>query len=170
MNEFWVFGYGSLMWNPGFPFHERISARAHGYRRALCVRSWYHRGSEAEPGLVLGLDHGGSCHGVAFQVAAEDWPETLAYLRERELVTQVYKERRLRLTLADGRLVQALTYVVDRQHKQYAGALTVAEAIDIVRRANGHSGPNDAYVLNTVQHLRSMGIRDKWLEGVANGL
>ncbi|WP_027486898.1 gamma-glutamylcyclotransferase [Allorhizobium undicola] len=170
MNEFWVFGYGSLMWNPGFPFQEKISARAHGYRRSLCVRSWHHRGSQERPGLVLGLDFGGSCHGVAFRVGPAEWPGALSYLRERELVTHVYKERTLSLLLGDGRAVQALGYVVDRDHPQYAGRLSVDEAVGVVANASGHSGPNDAYVLNTVAHLRSMGIRDRWLESVASQL
>jgi len=170
MDEFWVFGYGSLMWNPGFVHEERQSAIAHGFRRSLCVRSFVHRGTEEAPGLVLGLDRGGSCHGVAFRVAEGSWPETLAYLRARELVTMVYLERRLALRLADGRQVSATGYVVDRSHRQYAGAITVDEAVEVVAAAKGQSGDNRAYVTNTVEHLRSMGIRDHWLEHVVKGL
>jgi glutathione-specific gamma-glutamylcyclotransferase len=170
MDDFWVFGYGSLMWNPGFPFEKRINARVHGFRRALCVRSWVHRGTQQQPGLVMGLDFGGSCQGVAFKVAAQHWPQTLDYLRERELVTRVYLEKHLRLHLADGQKVTGLGYVVDRNHQQYAGAISVDEAVQVVRAAVGQSGPNAAYVESTVAHLRSMGIRDQWLEGVVAGL
>ncbi|MCM2293483.1 gamma-glutamylcyclotransferase [Allorhizobium sp. BGMRC 0089] len=170
MDEFWVFGYGSLMWNPGFPYEEQIRARAHGFHRSLCIRSFVHRGTEAVPGLVLGLDRGGSCQGLAFRVSNETWLQTLAYLRERELVTSVYLERHLPLTLADGRRIQALGYVVDRSHHQYAGAITVEEAAAIVLRATGRSGPNRAYVENTVAHLKGMGIRDRWLERLADSL
>ncbi|PYB74310.1 gamma-glutamylcyclotransferase [Rhizobium wuzhouense] len=166
MDEFWVFGYGSLMWNPGFPYEERLTARLGGYRRSLCVRSYVHRGTQERPGLVLGLDRGGSCKGVAFRVSAQTWPETLAYLRERELVTSVYLERFVRLALADGRQVQGLTYVIDRAHPQYAGAATVDEAARVVHGAVGRSGANPVYVANTVEHLRELGIRDQWLESV----
>jgi cation transport protein ChaC len=166
MDEFWVFGYGSLMWNPGFPYEERQTARLAGYRRALCVRSYVHRGTEERPGLVLGLDRGGSCKGVAFRVAAPDWPETLGYLRERELVTSVYLERSVRLALDDGRQVSGLAYVIDRTHTQYAGAVSVEEAARIVHAAVGRSGANPAYVVNTVEHMRELGIRDQWLESV----
>lgn len=166
MDEFWVFGYGSLMWNPGFPFEERVQGRTFGYRRSLCVHSWVHRGTEERPGLVLGLDRGGSCRGVAFRVAPSEWDATLDYLRERELVTHVYRERSMPIALNDGRTVSAVTYVVDRSHRQYAGAMTITEAAGIVSQAVGQSGPNQAYVANTVAHLQEMGIRDHWLEQV----
>ena len=166
MDEFWVFGYGSLMWNPGFEFEDRTAARVFGFRRSLCVRSYDHRGTRSEPGLVLGLDRGGSCLGVAFRVAATHQADVLDYLRRRELVTNVYLERRLPALLADRRQVRVLTYIVDRQHPQYAGALDVAEAAEIVHRSRGKSGPNQAYVVNTVAHMRTMGIRDAWLENL----
>ncbi|HEV7437340.1 MAG TPA: gamma-glutamylcyclotransferase [Pseudorhizobium sp.] len=166
MDEFWVFGYGSLMWNPGFPYLEKVEAHVFGYRRSLCVRSQVHRGTPQRPGLVLGLDRGGSCRGVAFRVDSEGWAGVLEYLRARELVTQVYKERILPVLLSDRRQIAAVGYVVDRAHVQYAGALDVAEAAAIVREAIGRSGPNPAYVINTVAHLRQMGIRDHWLESV----
>lgn len=170
MDEFWVFGYGSLMWNPGFPHEERVLAHLGGYRRSLCVRSYVHRGTEERPGLVLGLDRGGSCKGVAFRVAPSEWRSTVDYLRERELVTSVYLERHVRTRLADGRDVRALTYVIDRAHPQYAGAVTVDEAARIVQSAVGGSGPNPVYVANTVAHLRELGIRDHWLESVASAI
>ncbi|MCK8781221.1 gamma-glutamylcyclotransferase [Rhizobium sp. NTR19] len=170
MNEFWVFGYGSLMWNPGFAFEERAHARAFGFRRSLCVRSYVHRGTPEQPGLVLGLDRGGSCRGVAFRVNERDREEVLDYLRRRELVTNVYKEKLLPLTLTDGRQVRAVGYVVDREHVQYAGALSIEDAALTVRSSAGQSGPNDAYVFNTLAHLKQMGIRDLWLESVGQAV
>lgn len=167
MGDFWVFGYGSLMWRPGFRHAEVRKARLHGYRRALCVVSHVHRGTPQRPGLVLGLDRGGSCLGLAFRVQAADEADTVAYLRERELVTHVYRERRIGVSLLDGRRVEALTYVVDRGHSQYAGSLEPAEAAHRVVGAVGKSGANEDYVLNTVDHLRELGIRDDWLEAVA---
>lgn len=167
MDDFWVFGYGSLMWRPGFAHTETRTARLHGYRRALCVYSHVHRGTPVRPGLVLGLDRGGSCLGLAFRVPGELEEEVVAYLRGRELVTNVYRERRVGVRLADGARVSALTYVIDRAHDQYAGALDVGRAAEHVRGAAGQSGPNEDYVLNTVAHLRALGIRDHWLEAVA---
>ncbi|WP_244598780.1 gamma-glutamylcyclotransferase [Rhizobium tubonense] len=166
MDEFWVFGYGSLMWNPGFAYEEKSEALIFGYRRALCVLSWVHRGTKASPGLVLGLDRGGACRGTAFRIGESERDDVLAYLRERELVTNVYLERLLPIRLSDGRRVTAVAYVVDRNHRQYAGSLDTIAAAQIVNSASGQSGPNDAYVFNTLEHLREMGIRDQWLEHV----
>ena len=168
MGDFWVFGYGSLMWRPGFDHLERHRAHLFGFRRALCVRSFVHRGTEQRPGLVLGLDKGGSCIGVAFRVCDSRRAETIDYLRERELVTHVYRERWLNIALDDGRRVPALGYVVDQHHRQYAGRMGVEEAASHVSGAHGQSGPNEEYVANTVEHLRQMGIRDRWLEAVAH--
>ena len=170
MDEFWVFGYGSLMWNPGFAFEEKSPARVFGFRRSLCVRSHVHRGTPDHPGLVLGLDRGGSCRGVAFRVDAQTRDDALDYLRRRELVTNVYQERVLPVTLAAGRQVKAIGYVVDRNHLQYAGALSVEKAAEIVATSSGQSGSNDAYVFNTIAHLKQMGIRDLWLEAVGTAV
>ncbi|TYR34946.1 gamma-glutamylcyclotransferase [Mesorhizobium microcysteis] len=166
MGDFWVFGYGSLMWRPGFAHTETHRARLMGYRRALCVRSHVHRGTPDRPGLVLGLDRGGSCLGLAFRVPDDLSGEVMAYLRERELVTNVYLEKRLPVRLDSGETVSAVTYVVDRQHLQYAGQIDVDEAARAVSGAVGQSGANEDYVLNTLEHLRALGIRDHWLERV----
>lgn len=170
MGDFWVFGYGSLIWNPGFAHVETSRARLSGYRRALCIRSWVHRGTQEQPGLVLGLDRGGSCVGMAFRVPADLRDEVMAYLRERELVTNVYLERQVKLRLDDGRAVEAVTYVCDRKHAQYAGSLDAEEAAGIVRNAAGKSGANPDYVRSTLEHLKALGIRDHWLEDVGTRL
>jgi glutathione-specific gamma-glutamylcyclotransferase len=154
------------MWNPGFEVEESCPAHLYGFRRSLCVRSWVHRGTPDHPGLVLGLDRGGSCRGMAFRVAAERWHAVVDYLRERELVTHVYLERTLPVRLDGGVRKSALAYVIDRSHHQYAGALSVEEAASTVSTASGKSGPNVEYVANTLAHLRQMGIRDHWLEEV----
>ena len=167
MGDFWVFGYGSLIWRPGFAHAETRRARLHGFRRALCVRSFVHRGTRERPGLVLGLDRGGSCVGLAFRVPEELRDEVVSYLRERELVTNVYLERMLPVRLDEGSTVGALTFVVDRRHEQYAGSLDAAEAAEAVIGASGVSGANTDYVLNTLQHLEALGIRDHWMEDVA---
>ena len=158
--DLWIFGYGSLMWRPGFDFEERTLATVRGYRRALCVYSHVHRGTPERPGLVLGLDRGGSCKGVAFRVAARNAAATIAYLRAREQVTMVYREITLGAVLADGRRVRALSYAVERSHPQYAGALEPREVERFVRQGIGVSGPNPEYVRNTYAHMRELGIAD----------
>jgi cation transport protein ChaC len=167
MGDFWVFGYGSLIWRPGFAHTGTERARLYGYRRSLCVLSHVHRGTPERPGLVLGLDRGGSCVGLAFRVPTDLRDEVMAYLRERELPTSVYLERILPVRLASGETVPAVCYVVDRSHRQYSGAMHEAEASAIVRGAVGQSGPNEEYVLSMVAHLEALGIRDHWMEEVA---
>ncbi|WP_315924675.1 gamma-glutamylcyclotransferase [Mesorhizobium sp. SP-1A] len=167
MGDFWVFGYGSLIWRPGFAHVETQRARLFGYRRSLCVYSFVHRGTRERPGLVLGLDRGGSCVGLAFRVPGELREEIVGYLRERELVTHVYLERMLDVRLASGESVPAVAYVVDRRHEQYAGALGEADAAAVVAGSAGQSGRNEDYLFNTIEHLEALGIRDRWLEGVA---
>ncbi|WP_046861958.1 gamma-glutamylcyclotransferase [Microvirga massiliensis] len=168
--DLWVFGYGSLMWRPGFPFVERRYGLIHGYHRSLCVLSHVHRGTPERPGLVLGLDRGGCCHGVAFRIAAEEVAGTVHYLREREQVTGVYRERHLPVRLDDTRRITALAYVVDRAHPQYAGRLPDTELLRLVRQGEGVSGPNTDYVRSTYEHLQAMGVVDPILAGLATKL
>ena len=171
MKQFWVFGYGSLMWRPGFAYLRSEAARVHGYHRSLCVYSYVHRGTPEEPGLVLGLDRGGSCHGMAFEVSAENWESTIAYLRAREQVTSVYLEKRTSITLLGSRLtVEAVTYVVDRAHQQYAGVLDDDALERHVRSGIGVSGHCTDYVMSTLAHLREMNIHDPALERLAQRL
>lgn len=165
--DLWVFGYGSLMWRPGFRYRERHRAALHGYHRALCIYSHVHRGTPESPGLVLGLDRGGRCRGVAFGVERADSAATLAYLREREQVTSVYLERHVRLTLDDGRTVPAVTYVADRRHAQYAGRLPVEDLVALVHQGRGVSGANPDYVLQTHGQLVELGVSDPILARIA---
>jgi cation transport protein ChaC len=166
-HELWVFGYGSLMWRPGFVYCERCKALLRGWRRRLCIYSHIYRGTADRPGLVLGLDRGGACRGVAFRVEAGLREATWRYLRERELVTAVYLERMVPVTLADGRRVTALAYVADRAHGQYAGAMRRDRLLELVRQGVGRSGDNAEYVLATRDHLRELGILDRELEWLA---
>src|SRR3984885_10017127 len=170
--DLWVFGYGSLMWRPGFDDLERVPARLKGLHRALCVYSFVHRGTPERPGLVFGLDRGGMCRGIAFRVAATLREETVAYLRAREQVTSVYLEttRRVELEEAARRQVRALCFIVDRSHVQYAGRLTLAECLHHVRQGHGRSGPNRDYVLDAVQSLEALGYRETELHLLAEQL
>ena len=158
--DFWVFGYGSLMWRPGFAYEERRKAEVVGYHRALCIYSHVHRGTQEKPGLVLGLDLGGACAGVAFRVAADLKDATLAYLREREQITLVYREVVVRARLDDGQEVAALAYVADRGHPQYARYLSREEVLRPVRQGVGQSGANPDYVRSTYDHLVELAIED----------
>ncbi|WPZ35768.1 gamma-glutamylcyclotransferase [Thalassobaculum sp. OXR-137] len=169
--DIWVFGYGSLMWRPGFHHVERADALLRGYRRRLCVVSRHHRGTAARPGLVMGLDRGGACRGVAYRVPEAGVPETLAYLDEREIAHYpVYRRSMVTVDLGGGRRQRAVTYIVDRREADYAGALTVEQQAAIVAGAHGLSGPNPDYLRQTVAKVHAMGLRDRSLEAVLAAL
>jgi cation transport protein ChaC len=166
-HEDWIFGYGSLMWRPGFPFVEAQRAHLVGYRRCFSVYSIHHRGTRARPGLVLGLDRGGACTGMAFRVAPEEAEGVRAYLRAREQVEGVYRSIHVPVMLADARReVMALAFVVERSHVNYAGRLPVPAQARIIAAAAGISGANIDYLANTLAHLREMGLRERELERV----
>ena len=164
--DLWVFGYGSLMWRPGFDYLERIPARVRGLHRALCVFSYVHRGTPEHPGLVFGLDRGGMCHGRMFRVKPEHAAEVAEKLHQREMVTGVYEPRWLRVWLEDDRIATALAYVADRKHPQYAGKLEIPEIARRIRLAIGRTGSNVEYLRNTVLHLEEMGIHEGVLHRV----
>lgn len=167
MGDFWVFGYGSLIWNPGFEFEREARARLFGYHRRLCICSWNYRGTKENSGLVLGLDRGGSCGGMARLVSGAHREVVIEYLRAREMINQVYKEVWVKIKLSDGSNVEALTYVADNNHEQYVASLPEEETLTRVKRARGDAGPNIDYVTNTVSSLLALGIRDKSLENIA---
>lgn len=162
----WVFGYGSLMWNPGFPHLEQRPAVLHGYHRRFCVLSHRYRGTPERPGLVLGLDRGGSCRGIAFKVAPENVEPVVAYLWEREMVTGVYRPSLKRIRLPAGP-VTACCFLADPHHRQYCGHLGTDQTVAMIRTGIGVSGSNRDYLLNTVDHLRDLGIRDGALFALA---
>ncbi|APX89258.1 gamma-glutamylcyclotransferase [Brevirhabdus pacifica] len=165
----WVFGYGSLMWNPEFPVLARQIARLEGYHRSFCMRSVHHRGTAEEPGLVLALDRqeGAHCDGVAFLMDDHGLEASLAALRARELVSAAYLETVQPLTLRDGRQVEALTYVIDPDHVQYCGGLPLEEQAHIIARARGQRGPNTEYLHNTASHLAELQLTDPELDWLA---
>ena len=166
----WVFGYGSLIWNPGFSFLRSDKALLRGAHRALSIYSFRHRGTPERPGLVFGLSRGGSCLGVAFEVAADNWPAVFDYLQEREQDRGVYREAWRNVVLSDGRTVKALAYLVNEQHVQFAGRLDLGEQIRLIRRSTGESGRNTEYVRNTAEHLLALGIHDKALMQIVAAL
>lgn len=157
--DVWVFAYGSLMWKPDFTFAEARPARLHGYHRALCIYSIRGRGTEDKPGLVLGLDRGGSCVGRAFRVRAADWEAVRAALHEREMVTQVYTPAFLPIGLDDGRRVAAYGFIARRDHVQYTGRLTEARMVELILQGVGPRGTALDYLAQTVTQLDALGVR-----------
>ncbi len=170
MRPLWVFGYGSLVWNPGFAWSSRQIARLAGYRRSFCMLSIHHRGTEELPGLVLALDaaEGAECTGIAFEIPAEIADETLEYLRARELISAAYLEQVAPLTLQDGRAVEAVVYVIDRAHGQYRGDLTLEDQAQRIARATGGRGPNCEYLHQTAAHLAALGLPDPELDWLSD--
>ncbi|WP_417601280.1 gamma-glutamylcyclotransferase [Pararhodobacter oceanensis] len=174
MQSLWVFGYGSLVWNPGFAWTARRIARLDGFHRSFCMRSIHHRGTVQDPGLVLALDaaEGANCHGVAFEIAPQIAEETLEYLRARELISAAYLETRQRLILEDGkdagREVEAVVYVIDRDHGQYCGALKLEDQAQIIAAAVGDRGPNCEYLHQTTAHLAELGLPDPELQWLSD--
>jgi cation transport protein ChaC len=160
----WIFGYGSLMWRPGFDYLDRRAAILHGRRRAFCIYSVHHRGAPERPGLVLGLAPGGSVRGVAYRVAAKRWPQTYAYLREREQPTETYVEAPATVRLSGGGTASVLTFLSDTQHPQWAGDLTLEQQAQLIAGASGLSGRNIDYLRDLVEHLRAEGVRDHGME------
>lgn len=160
--ELWVFGYGSLIWNPGFEFTERRRATLDGYRRSFCMTSIHYRGTPEKPGLVLALDaeEGGWCEGVAYRIASTAAKGTLDYLRERELVSYAYEECWLTVRLETGETVETVTYVTNREHPQYSGDLDLEQQADVIASAVGPKGPNAEYLMNTLESLGALGLED----------
>lgn len=157
--EVWVFAYGSLMWDPGFAYLEAAPALLRGYHRAFCIYSFVYRGTEARPGLVLGLDRGGACRGMAYRIAAAKRAGVLDYLDAREKVTEVYVRRTVPITVG-GLKVKAETYLADREHYQYAGKQTLKDAAALIAQGTGVGGSNRDYLESTVNHLDALGITD----------
>ena len=166
----WVFGYGSLLWNPGFPVARSEVATLHGYARSFCMTSIHHRGTEENPGLVLALDEvpGAHCTGLALAVQAGAEEDTLAYLRDRELISSAYVERNLDVALKTGITVTAVTYVIDPHHVQYCGGMALERQAQIIACAVGGRGPNTEYLYNTASHLTEIGLKDADLDWLAH--
>jgi len=164
--ELWVFGYGSLMWSPGFAHRESALARVYGYHRALCILSTRYRGTRHKPGLVMGLCRGGSCWGMAFRVAGRDVRRTLRRLWEREMPRRTYEPRLVAVRLRNGRLVRALAFLADPQHPSYVRELDLHGRARLVAQGIGQRGPCIEYIRNTLEHMHGIGVRDPHLEGV----
>lgn len=162
----WVFGYGSLLWNPGFPVARTRAACVRGWQRSFCMRSIHHRGTDAKPGLVLALDavEGAVCDGLAFEVEPGAEDAVVTYLRERELISSAYLERELPAEIDGMGAATVLVYVIDPAHEQYCGGISLEEQAQIIAHAVGGRGPNDEYLANTASHLRGLGVADPELD------
>lgn len=158
--DLWVFGYGSLMWDPGFAYEEAPHARVFGYHRALCLLSVRNRGTPERPGLVLAMDRGGSCHGIAFRIAPSAQGEVLDYLWAREMYTGAYRPVVVPARLADGRRIAALAFIARPGHAQYCRTASPEEAARLVVQGHGSYGRALDYLRNVVRHLDALGICD----------
>lgn len=163
--DLWIFAYGSLMWRPGFPYAEAQPALLRGYHRSFCLYSHRYRGTPDKPGLVLGLDTGGACRGIAYRIAARNAGRVMAYLWRREMPMRVYACREVKIVVG-GRAVRACAFVVRRDHPQYAPDLSVARTVELVCQGHGMRGPCHAYLENTVRHLDQLGIPDRRLHAI----
>lgn len=165
----WFFAYGSLMWDPEVPVASAHIARLDGYTRSFCLRSTCHRGTEEVPGLVLGLQPnlGAVCHGMAYRVETTLWPESLARIRARELVTEAYREAQVSLCLQDGQEITAIAYVMRDGHPQNMAGLSLEAQAAMIARAHGGRGSNADYLFNTVAHLHELGMPDADLDRLA---
>ena len=167
-SDVWVFGYGSLMWNPEFSVAEQKLAMLDGYSRSFCMWSIHHRGTNENPGLVLALDvdAGANCGGIAFRIPNDQAEEALEKLRERELISSAYYEEVCPVTLTDGHTVDAICYIIDQKHVQYCGDLSLETQARTIAKSVGGRGPNSEYLFNTAAHMVEMGIKDRdmmWL-------
>lgn len=167
--DLWVFGYGSLMWDPGFACAEQRPALLRGYHRRFCIYSHHYRGTPECPGLVLGLDRGGACRGVAFRVPAAQATTVVDYLWRREMISGVYRPKLLPVRHADG-IVRACAFVADRHHAQYCGRLDLARTAALIRHGAGTSGSNIDYLASTVAHLEQLGIKDRALRALLSAV
>ena len=158
--EFRVFAYGSLMWRPDFDFSHIVPAVLYGYHRAFCITSTHYRGTPEKPGLVLGLDRGGMCHGRMFRIAPDKAPDVAEYLHAREMVNSCYLPKWLKVRLPNDTETTALAYVADRRHPDYRGRLDDDRIVAAIARASGTTGSNLEYLRNTVAHLDDMGIKE----------
>ena len=163
--DLWIFGYGSLMWSPGFAYKQKALARAHGFHRALCILSTRYRGTKRRPGLVMGLCRGGSCWGMAFRVEARRVRRTLARLWEREMPRRVYEPRLVRVHVGT-REVRALAFLADPQHPSYVRELDLHGRARLVAQGIGQRGACVDYIRNTLEHMHAVGVRDPHLERI----
>jgi len=162
--EVWVFAYGSLMWNPAIEFTEATPCAIEGWRRSFCFWVPLGRGTPELPGLMLALEGGGACEGIAYRLAPHQVHSELGILWNREMLSGVYQPRWVPAVLRDGRTVTAVTFVVDPQHSQYCGDLPIERAAHHIAFAEGRRGPCRDYLANTVEHARLLGINDPYLE------
>lgn len=165
----WIFGYGSLIWNPGFEFESSVVGTLSNYHRSFCIRSIQARGTLERPGLGLALTAcpGATCQGVAFCVTPRVAAKVLEYLRARELSSSVYDEQTVPLALIDGRRVEAVTYVANTAHPEFVTGLSPDDQARLIAGASGQRGPNSEYLLNTSNHLAALGIDDPELTALA---
>jgi len=164
--DLWVFGYGSLMWAPGFSHKQSAMGRAHGFHRALCILSNRYRGTSEQPGLVVGLCRGGSCWGMAFRVPAPQVRRVVGALWRREMLNNVYIPTMLSVDIGRRRRIRALAFVADTAHRQFVREMELDERARLVAQGIGQRGRCVDYIRNTLEHMAALGLRDPHLERI----
>jgi len=167
--DLYVFGYGSLIWNPAFHFVDKTPALLRGYHRRFCMRMYQGRGTRESPGLMLALDHGGACNGVAFRIAASCVRQEMQVLWQREMFGGAYNARWVKLSTAAGP-VRAVTFVINRRHPRYLPELSLEQTAALIATGCGDLGSCREYLENTISHLAELGLRDAGLERIAKTL
>lgn len=164
----WVFGYGSLIWNPAFHYAETCKGRLSGYHREYCLWTRLGRGTIENPGLTLGLEEGGECTGVAFRIDDHAVDEELEIIWRREMVAGAYIPTWVTINGADGRQIPAIAFVIDHSFERYAGDLSEEEIVERVATARGPLGGCSDYLFNTVDHLDELDLADPYLHRLAD--
>jgi cation transport protein ChaC len=168
--DVYVFGYGSLIWNPAFHFIDRVPALLRGWHRRFCLRMYQGRGTRETPGLMLALDHGGACKGVAFRIAGAAARQELNILWQREMFGGAYNARWVNLRATDGAKLRAVTFVINRAHPRYIPELSLEQTAALIATGCGDLGSCREYLENTISHLAQLGLRDAGLERIAKTL
>ena len=163
----WIFGYGSLMWNPAIHFTARTTGQIFGHHRRFCLWSTLGRGSPENPGLMLALDRGGSCHGVVYEIAPTAAPTELDILFRRELMTSAYRPLWTRVHLRDGQVRRAITFVIDPDHDRYTHHLEEHTTVKLIAESEGSLGRCSDYLYDTLNALEDEGLSDKRLSKLA---
>ncbi len=167
--DLYVFGYGSLIWNPAFDYVAQVPATLHGWHRRFCLKMLAGRGTPETPGLMLALDRGGACKGVAFRIAAAEVRQELGILWRREMFGGSYNARWVKLKTPEGSQ-RAITFVSNREHPRYISEICDLETAKLIATGCGDLGTCREYLENTVEHLAALGMRDAGLMRIVKAL
>jgi cation transport protein ChaC len=168
--DIYIFAYGSLLWNPTVDYEDEFLAKVYGFHRSFCMKTNLGRGSFKNPGLMLGLDKGGSCRGSAFKLRNSEAIKNIDILFRREMVTGAYKPKLLKTILVNGRKVLSLAFTVDKKHKNYFQDKEIQTKAKMISNAHGFLGSCEEYFQNTLESLSELNIVDSEMTAISNYL